>query len=630
MNKENLGPAETIISALTSYSDHLVHNRPGIVEPDPSTVTGVRWSPVTHVVRDGKKVVIKLSKVGKKEVRTEIGSMDADGLTVRDASGRSVGRYMAPGVFPEVAVWMYKQVARVWELDNEFAACWASYAHSNENSRDIRTVLCAFMLCQSRKGDPVKDGDKVAFYDEDYRDVGEAMMLLDPRDKKIPVPKLMLRVREVLCVPGVAAINRDLGFGASTRKPFLGRWTRMVERWLSHLDSNPKILERLLNQGYRTTIMSLSQQVGFKPEGGRFFDLMRWRQSQSKDGRRGIAIGAAVREADSASWVGLSEAEVCERIMRERPGYKRLVSLLPREVGLTPAVVSAAVEAGCVSDKDLIILTPTLEELGLLKDGDVKARWERAMRAAEDTRAANVARNVKSKEAREKLVEAADDAAKKVVAKSAKNIRTYFFVDSSGSMDGAIDAARDLVAKFIQAFPPESVHVAHFNSIGREVKIPHASTAGVMKAFEGLRASGGTSHAAGVGVLQKYRPKDDEDVLFIWIGDEADSNVSDFSQAVRVSGLRPNAFGLVKVIGRMGDNGSAVRSTAASLGIPCFPVSAQIFSDAYATDRIRDLIASTPVGVTVATAAPRRTSLVETISQTKLIRKPTWAATAHA
>ena len=31
---ENLGPAERIINALTSYSDHMVHNRPGVAVAD--------------------------------------------------------------------------------------------------------------------------------------------------------------------------------------------------------------------------------------------------------------------------------------------------------------------------------------------------------------------------------------------------------------------------------------------------------------------------------------------------------------------------------------------------------------------------------------------------------------------
>ena len=42
---ETLGPAERILQALLTYSDHLYHNRPGMVTEDARTSTGVRWVP---------------------------------------------------------------------------------------------------------------------------------------------------------------------------------------------------------------------------------------------------------------------------------------------------------------------------------------------------------------------------------------------------------------------------------------------------------------------------------------------------------------------------------------------------------------------------------------------------------
>lgn len=625
--KENLGPAETIIQTVIAFSDHLFHGRPGIVEVDPTSVTGVRWTAVSHKVEaDGRRTVIKLSRVGKKEIRTPVGFMTVDDPTVRSATGAVIGRYMRPGLFPEVAEWMYKQVARVWELDNDFAARWASYAHANESSRDLRTVLCAFMLCQSRKGDPVKDGGKVAFFDEDFRDVGEAMMLCENKDPKFPVPKLILRVHELLSLPQVAAVNRGLGFGTSSRRPFYGRWPKMVERWLQYLERNPKLLERRLKSGYRRTLMELAQTIGYRPETPAFYAAMRWKQVQAPDGRRTMAIGVEVKAAESESWKGLSEAEICEKIVREKPAYKRLVSLVPANVGITAAVMSAAVESGCVGDKDLIILSSTLEDLGLMKVKEVQERWEAAVKRADDMRAANVARNVRSQDIKEKLEAGADAAAQKIVAEVTKDIRIYVVVDCSGSMDGAIDAARDMVSKLIQAVPLDRIHVAKFDTTGREVNIPHASTAGVHKAFSGMQASGGTSHSAGILALRTHPPKPEEDSVVIWVGDEHEFP-SDFSMSVRTSGLRPMAFGLVKVIGRMGHNGSAIRDTAAKLGIPCFIIDNRTFEDPYAIPRtIRNIIASTPVGAATQAVPVRRTSLVDTISKTKLIVKPTWAS----
>ena len=75
------------------------------------------------------------------------------------------------------------------------------------------------------------------------------------------------------------------------------------------------------------------------------------------------------------------------------------MACLPKKFGVTRAIMSAAVESGSLSNKDLIILTPTLEELGLLEVKEVKTKWEHALKKAEDDmRATNIARNVKSKE----------------------------------------------------------------------------------------------------------------------------------------------------------------------------------------------------------------------------------------
>lgn len=621
--QEALGPAERIINTLLQYHDHMVHNRPGMVTVDASAVVGVKWDPVTHVEEDGKKVVYRLDKVGTKTNKVKIGTLWADN-TIRDNARRKIAEYRPAGIFPEVAVWMYQQVADVWKMDNEFAARWASYAFPQEH-RDRKVVLAAFMLVQSRKGDPVREGGEVLFQDDDYRDIGEAMMLIRRKDKKDLNPKLMLRIYDLLTLPEIAKINRDLGFGRSARRPFLGRWTKAVERWLRHRDANPPSLEAAVKAGFRRSIMQLARQVGFKPESNQFFEILRWKQVQAKDGRRGVAIGVKVAEAET--WVGLSEVEICERIIEDKPGFKRIVGMVPK--GLTRAIMAAAIEAGSLSDKDLVIHTPTLEELGLLQVQDVKDRWEAAMKAAEDMRAANIAKRVKGKEAREKLEEAADTAVKEAVKEEVKDLFVYFQVDISSSMSGAIDEAKGIIEKFLQAFPADRVRASVFNTSGRAITIKHSSAAGVRQAFRGIHASGGTDYGAGVRAFSKApKPPAGADVLFFYVGDE---EASDFSRAVRESGLNPVAFGLVKVVapGWGGGGGTCVQQTAKSLNIPCFSVDKNTFDDVYAIPRtIRALVAATPVGQRVGAVQPRRVSLVETILETELLTKPVWAIAA--
>lgn len=615
---ENLGPAERLIETLLTNADHCVHNRPGIVTAAPGTPAGVVWEAASYKTEGAEKIAYFCRKVGTKTTKVRAGVLGADNK-VREA-GRIVGEYRAPGFFPEVVSWVYRQIAEIYKLDNEFAARWASYAFGQEH-RDLKVALAAFMLVQGRRGDPVREGDKVIFYDEDYRDVGEAMCLLRRTDGKDFNPKLLLRVGDLLRLPAIAAINRELGFTTSAKNPTLGRWEKAVEKYLRHRELNVKQLEGLVKAGFRTTIIELAQCVRYKPTSPRFYQILRWKQVQSKDGRRGIAIGAAVAEAES--WEGLSEKEVCERIVKTKPNYKRLVGLLPTSVGLTRAVVAAAVQAGCLSNQDLIILTPTLEELGLTGVEPVKSKWEAAIAAAENQRATNIAARVKSTEVKEKLAEASDNAMKKAVSEVVKDLRVYVMVDISGSMDKAIAKAKEYLAKLLGGFPLDKVHVSVFNTSGRVVEIKHASQAGVENAFKGIKASGGTDYGAGVRALQHIKPQADEDVLFFFVGDE---EASHFRDAVRASGLNPLAFGFLKVGGSYGYD--AVTGTAAELGIPCFPVDERIFADVYAVPRmLRNLIAATPVARGVVRASPTpRVSLVEKVLQTDLLTKPTWAA----
>lgn len=616
MEQEQYGPAEILLQSLLAHTDHLYHNRPGMVTADARHKIGVRWEPVTHKAEDGVKVVYRITKIGRKTTRIRAGVLrDRDNAIVEN--GRVVAHYRPAGIFPEVAKWMYSQVAEVWKLDNEFAARWASYSFMQEH-RDLKVILAAFMLCQSRKGAPEVEGGEILFHDEDYRNVGEAMMLLRA-EKRDFNPKMLFRVQEVLVQDDVAAINRELGFGKSLRKPFLGRWPKVVDKWLRFREQNPRLLGGLVKSGFRTSVIRLAQLVGYKPDSDKFFEQLRWKQAQSKDGRRKIALNMKVKKADS--WKGYSEEKVCKTIVKTKPAYKVITSKVPVEVGITRAVMAAAIEAGCLSNKDLIIATPTLEDLGLLKVQEVKERWEMAVKAAEDQRAANIAKNVRSKEAKDTLEDGADKAIQKVVEKATRNLRIYFIVDISGSMRNAIEEAKTYLEKFLQAFPLDRLHVSVFNTVGREVKIKHASAAGVRAAFRGYRAGGGTAYGQGVLALSHCKPTEDEDALFIFVGDEG---ASDFQAKVRQSGLNPTAFGLLKVGNSMRH---AVTNTATNLGIPCFHIDAATFEDPYSIPRtIAALVASTPVGaVPQGRVYAPRVTLVEQILKTDLLQKPTWA-----
>jgi hypothetical protein len=619
-NKESLGPADKIINAILTYSDHLYHGRPGIIYADNKAVIGVKWEPVTYKVEGAQKSVFKLTKTGKKVNKIKIGTLRDDKKVIA-ANGNVIGEYREAGIFPEAAAWIYRQVSEVWKLDHEFAAKWASYAFA-EDHRDLKVILAAFMLVQSRKGNPIVDNGKVAFYDADYRDVGEAMMLIYNKTGKDMSPKLLLRMHDLLRLPEIAKINRELGFGVSDRKPFVGRWTKAVIKWLEYREENPRLLEGLIKAGFRSTVMSLAQRTGYKPQSPKFFETLRWKQKQAEDGRREFAIGVAVAKAES--WEGLSEEQICERIVTERIGLKRVEGMLPKNVGLTRAIMSAIIENNLLSDKDLMIKSPTIEELGLFNVPSIKARWEAAVtKSSQDMRAANIARNITSSEIKEKLQDGADNALKKAAEEVTKGIVVDFVVDISGSMQASLNMAKEYVAKFAQGIPLERIHACVFNTTARQVDIMVGSKAGVENAFMNFRAGGGTDYGCGIRHMSKFKPKDDEDVIIIFVGDEGQR--ATFEQDVINSGLRPMAFGLIKV---PGDHGSCVTDTAARLNIPCFQIDNRTFDDVYAIPRtLRNLIAATPVRQTPAMAHSFvRETLVDKILKVELLKKPLWAA----
>lgn len=615
---EQLGPAERVINSLITHADHLYHGRPGLVTKS-TGVTGVAWEPVSTKTENGVTTVFKLIKNGKKNTRVAVGTLNANKKVVT-ATGNVLGEFRDSGIFPEVAAYLYGQVAEVWKLNNEFAAHWASYTFAQDH-RDLKVVLAAFMLVQSRKGDPVLEDGKVIFNDDDFRDVGEAMFLLSSKDKKDFNPKMLVRTRELLSLPQIAKINFDLGFSKSDRKPFLGRWNRAVEKWLRYREENPKALEGLVKAGFKKTVMDLCRAVGYKPNSPKFFEILRWKQAQAKSGHRSMALGQVFSAAET--WEDLSEQQICEKIVQSKPSWKIIVSQVPRKIGITRAIMTAAIESNCLSDKDLIIVAPTLEDLGLLQVQNVAARFERAVKNAEDMRAANIAANVKTKAVKDKLEEAADNAVKKSVAEAMKDVRVYFMVDISGSMDNAISSAKDYISMFLQAFPPDKVHVSVFNTVGTEVKIKHASKTGVSEAFKGIHAGGGTDYAAGVRALKHYKPLPGEDVLFFFVGDE-DANV--FFNQITDAGFSPSAFAFLKV---KKNNYDAVQRTAYCLKIPCFMVEPETFKDIHSIPRtISNLIASTPVKLPNGQGqvqATKRVSLIETIVNTKLLQKPAWA-----
>jgi hypothetical protein len=516
---------------------------------------------------------------------------------------------------------VYGTLADIWQANNELAARLASYVMKETDWRDMKVVCAAFMLVQSRAGEPIteeQNGQKVVlFHDDDYREIGEAMVKLYERgSNRMMNPKLIQRISEVLSLPGVVTLNRVLGFGnPHKRKPFVGRYYNAVIDWLEFREANISLLEGLKKSGYSKTVQALARMVGYKPKSKRFFEVLGWKQKQAAEGHR--TIGLTDLQIRKLSFDGMSEKEICETIQAEELGWKQVMGMLPKKVGLTPAIFVAMLDQ--FSDKDLTILTPTLEELGLLKHEPIKQRWQKAIDSQEDQRARNIAKNIRDRELAGKLEASADAAVTKAVTEATKeeDIHIMFIIDTSGSMQGAIETSKEALSMIVQGFPPEKLHIASFNTVGTVLKPRHHSAAGVQHMLKSIGASGGTIYGSAVTALHASgaRIPAGADLIIFAVGDEAGEAGDSFASAIRNAGYAPRAFAHIVSVARTESRGTTVRRAAEALGIAYTEVNVEQFTDVYQVQR-------TLKAVLEAQAFRTQGSMVEKIMQTELLVSP--------
>jgi hypothetical protein len=583
---ESLGPAEKLVQLIINFPDHLWHNRPGVVRNG-------KWKAAT-----------------RKEVEEH------------KTSGRlRNGDFRSPGPNPEAIEQVYGTLADIWQANNELAARLASYIMKETDWRDMKVVCAAFMLVQSRAGEPIteeQNGKKVVlFNDDDYRDIGEAMVKLYERgSNRMMNPKLIQRVGEVLSLPGVVTMNRTLNFGnLHKRKPFVGRYYNAVSDWLEFRETNISLLEGLKKSGYSKTVQSLARMVGYKPKSKRFFEVLGWKQKQAPEGHR--SIGLTDLELRKLSLEGLSEKEICEKIVAEKLGWKQVMGMLPKNLGLTPAIFVAMLDQ--FSDKDLTILTPTLEEFGLLKHEPIKQRWQEALQKQEDQRARNIAKNIRDKETAQLLEDSADAAVVKAVAEATKeaDMHIMFIIDVSGSMQGAIETSKQALSMIVQGFPPEKLHIASFNTVGTVLKPRHWSAAGVQHMLKSIGASGGTIYSSAVRVFHESGVKIPEgaNLILFAVGDEAGEEGGLFADNLKQFGYVPSAIAHIVNVASNSQRGTTVRRAAEKLGLPYTEVNVEQFTDVYQVQR-------TLKAVLEAQPFREKGSMIEKIMQTELLVSP--------
>ncbi|MFE8596091.1 VWA domain-containing protein [Archangium gephyra] len=572
------GPAEKLLDLVLGGSAHLWHNRPGL------DVNGV-W----HAAQGASAELARRATPVK------------------------------PGLFVPASVKLYRQLLDIYRLNTDLMAHFASYALTQTDWRDLKVATCALMLVQSHSGQPVREDDgSIAFLDDDFRTIGEAMILhYERKSTRMLTPKAVLRVAELLETPEIARLNREAGFGdPASRKAPMGRWKSVATKWLRLREQNLPMLQGLVKAGYKETLKKIARKAGYKPVSQAFFELLGWKQKQAAAGHRSVGL-EGLNLVKRERFDGLSEAEICEWIELERLSYKEVVGRLPKDLGLTPAIMAALLPS--LSDRDLRILTPTLEELGLMSDPGIRARWEKAVQTATDQRALHIVKNVRSQELKAKLEEASDNAAKAAVAEATAemDVRVMFLIDKSGSMEGAIEQSKEALSRILAGFPLEKLHIATFDTMGTVLKPKAASRAAVQHMLQGIKASGGTTHAAGVHALHRagMRVPEEAKLICIVVGDEAGEAGDQFARAFRECGYTVAAMAMLVSVASAANRGNTVRTCAGQMKVPFSEVSVDQFEDPYQVPRVLKALMDAPTAV-----GASQSGWVERVMRTPLLK----------
>ena len=573
---EQLGPAEQLLDLVLNSSEHLWHNRPGV------EIGGV-W-------------------IARKQRQ--------DGVPVR------------PGLHITAATRLYSRLLEIYGLNADLMAHFASYALLETEWRDLKIATAALMLVQPLAGQPVLDeAGEVAFQEDDFRAIGEAMLLYYERgSKKMLNPKGLVRVAELLETDAIADLNRQAGFASATSsKPPLGRWKAAAKKWLRIRESNGPMLEGLVKAGFKETIKKMARKAGYKPQSKVFFEVLGWKQKQAEGGHRDVGMDGLDLQK-RGRFDELSEAEICERIVAEGLGFKETMGRLPKAVGLTPAIMVTLLPS--LGDRDLRILTPTLEELGLLEIAQVRARWDEAVQSATDQRALNIAKNVKNKELKAALEDASDAAARKAVSEAVADadVRVMFLIDKSGSMQNAIEQSKEALSRILAGFPLDKTYIATFDSAGTVLRPKAANRTAVQHMLARITAGGGTQHAAAVDALGRRGLSIPEtaSLLVIVVGDEAGERGEVFARAFERNNLRVN--GMALIVNIAWSRGQTVRDAARFMGVPFSEITVEQFEDPYQVPRILSALMEAPV-----LAGARRTEWVEKIMAMELLDRDAWA-----
>ncbi len=301
--------------------------------------------------------------------------------------------------------------------DPIFLAHLLSYVIKKSDSKDLRVVLTYANFLSDGDGSLFSPGSK--YKKPNLRIISSAAI-----QNRAFEPKLVDRVAELASIKFGVKKDKDIILREAKHKP--GSLKTAIKKWIKYRENNLNVVDGLKRAGLGKTMQKLYHRVQKAPT-DQVASILRWQQ---KDGRK------IEMKKSQFDFNGMQPIEIAKKIQDEKLSVLGEIGELTRE---TPPVAVALLEQATPNQG--LILRKTFEDTGVLKDKEVLKLYEDKINQASGT-----IDRVK------KISKEASDEVKKIMKKAKSNVRKkttgdigkiYMHLDISGSMDEAIDFARD-------------------------------------------------------------------------------------------------------------------------------------------------------------------------------------------
>lgn len=477
--------------------------------------------------------------------------------------------------------------------DPLFLAHFAAWA-SKQDGKDLKVLSVFFNALSSGDGLPFFKGSELK--KPNLRSASYALM------QNMDVPSI-LRVSELARVKfGVEGLLNEARHFPTGLKTAL-------RKYLLYRESNHQMLRGIRNSGLTSKYCSLYRSAGMRPSDF-VVGLFKWNQ---KDGRKWRDLQSI--EDSMPNFDKLTSKDIVEVLGKIKLAPMVALSVIPKEK-ITSAVASALLQ-NC-SGNQAIVLYNWFSENGFL---DVKAIRDlfkgKVSTATTAVDRIDVLTRDSASEDKEMMAEVRSSV-RKSKANTEKFGKIFMMIDGSGSMDAAIESAKNSASIFAECVsnPKDNFGWGIFSTVGNVLKTPDRfRREDFHAALFGVRASGGTDCFALYEAARKFGSNID-----VYLTDEAHHCAS---MSTRIAAFHKNNPGIPKPMavvvvhfktadfGSDGNN-NHVQSGYADNGIPVALMTPDALSE------------SALVAQSVAMAIKGELAIVDEIMSTELPRLPIW------